>query len=171
MEQHGDAVTVTTWVLSTKLLQTARCQRRRALHHCGDPDRFQTTGLTFVGSFNLLIQIGIGRFACMVRSPSHTKLSACVQPWEVAIMRHGATWISSIGAVTNHITENLTDEFYSKSVLRRTITASRKCASAISWATIRSLRDRVTIRTRLSILCKTCTPSRSDLMTFRVRIQ
>ena len=37
--------------------------------HCGDPDRFQTTGLTFVGSFNRLIQIGIGRYACMVLSP------------------------------------------------------------------------------------------------------
>ena len=31
MEQHGDAATGTTSVLSTKLLQTARCQRRRAV--------------------------------------------------------------------------------------------------------------------------------------------
>ena len=30
---------------------------------------------------------------------------------------------------------------------------------------------RVTIRTRLSIICETCTSSRSDLLTFRVRIQ
>ena len=46
----------------------------------------------------------------MVRSPSHEKLSACVQPIEAAIMRHGCTWISSIGAVPNYITKNLTDE-------------------------------------------------------------
>ena len=132
MEQHGDAATEITSVLSTKLLQTLRCQRRRALHLCGDPDRFKTTGLTTVGSLNRLIQIGIGKCACMVPSPSHVKLSACVQPIKVAIMRHGSTWISSIGAIPNHITENLTDEFYSKSVLRRTITPSRKGASAIS---------------------------------------
>ena len=64
-------------------------QRRRALHLCGDPDRFQTTGLTSVGSLNCSIQIGIGRCACMVLPPSHAKLSACVQPIKAAIMRHG----------------------------------------------------------------------------------
>ena len=80
-------------------LQTVHCQRRRALHHCGDSDRFQTTGLTSVGSSSLPAQIGIGRYACTVRSPSHAKLSACVQPIKVAIMRHGSTWNSSIGAV------------------------------------------------------------------------
>ena len=62
MEQHGDAATETTSVLSTKLLRTALCQRRRALHHCGNTDRFQTTGLTFVGSLNFLNQIGIGKY-------------------------------------------------------------------------------------------------------------
>ena len=71
-----------------------------------------------------------------------------------AIMRHGSTWILSICAIPNHITNNLTDEFYSKSVLRHIITGSRKGASATSWATIRSLRDRATIRTRSSILCE-----------------
>ena len=69
-EQHGDAATEITSVLLTKFLQTARCQRRRALHHCGDRDRFQTTGLTFVGSKNLLIQIGIGRYACLGLRPT-----------------------------------------------------------------------------------------------------
>ena len=49
------------------------CQRHRALLHSGCPVRFQTTGLTFVGSSNRPIQIGIGRYACMVRSPSHAK--------------------------------------------------------------------------------------------------
>ena len=52
----------------------------------------------------------------MVPSPSRTKLSACVQPIKAAIMRHGSTWISSIGAIPSHITKNRTDEFYSKSV-------------------------------------------------------
>ena len=131
--------------------------------HCGDPDRFQTSGLTFVGSLNHLIQIGIGRCACVVLSPSHAKLSACVQPIKAATMRHGSTWISSIGATPNHTTKNLTDEFCSKSVLRHVLLGSRKGAC--------SLRDRVTIRTRLSILCETCTSSRTDVMTFRVRIQ
>ena len=113
-------------------LQTVRCQRRWALHHCGDSDRFQTTGLTSGGSSSRPIQIGIGRYACMVISPSHAQRSACVQPIKAAIMRHGSTWISSISAIPNHITKNLTDEFSSKSVLRRTSTAARKAASAIS---------------------------------------
>ena len=118
--------------ISTSTKLTVRFQRRRALHHCGDPDRFQTTGLTSVGSLNRPIQIGIGRYACMVLSPSHAKLSACVQPIKAAIMRHGSTWKSSIGAILDHITENLTDEFYSKSVVHHIITSSRKGASAIS---------------------------------------
>ena len=62
------------------------------------------------------------------------KLSACVQPVKAAIMRHGSTWISTIGAIPNHITKNPTDEFYSKSVLRHIIKGSKKKkgASAIS---------------------------------------
>ena len=50
--QRGDAATETTSVRSTKPLQAVHCQRRRALHHCGDPDRFQTTGLTSVDSLS-----------------------------------------------------------------------------------------------------------------------
>ena len=118
------------------------------------PRSMPTTVLTSVDSSNRPIQIGIGRYACMVLSPSRTKLSACVQPIEAAIMRHGSTWISSIGAIPNHITKNLTDEFYSKSVLHHIITGRRKGASAISWATIRSLRDRATIHTCASTLCE-----------------
>ena len=94
----------------------------------------------------------IGRYACTVLFSIHAKLSACVQPIKATIMRHGSTWISSIGAIPNHITKNLTDEFYSKSVLRQIIKASRKGASAIS--PIRSLRDRATIRVHSSILCE-----------------
>ena len=90
-------------------LQTVHCQRRRAIHHCGERDQLQTTGQTSVGSLSRLAQIGIGRYACTVRSPSHAKLSACVQPIKVAML---------IGAVPNHITKNLTDEFHSKCVLR-----------------------------------------------------
>ena len=74
-------------------------------------------------------QIGIGRYACMVLSPSQAKLSACVQPIKAATMRHGSTWISSIGAIPNHITKNLTDELYSNSVLRHVPVGSRKGVS------------------------------------------
>ena len=59
----------------------------------GDPVRFQTTGLTSVDSLSHWVQVGSGRHACMVPSPVHAKLSA-------AIMRHGSTWISSIGATS-----------------------------------------------------------------------
>ena len=89
MEQHGDAATEMTSVLSTKLLQTVRCQRRRAQHHFGDLDRFETTGLTTVGSLNRPIQIGIGRYACMVRSPSHAKLG--LRPTDQSC--HHETWL------------------------------------------------------------------------------
>ena len=44
-----------------------------SLNHCGAPDRFQTTGLTSVRSLNRPIQIGIGRHACLVLSPSYAK--------------------------------------------------------------------------------------------------
>ena len=103
MVQRGDAATETTSVLSTKPLSTARCQRHRDLHLCGDPDQFPTTGQTSVGSLNHLGQIGIGMYECMARSPSHAKLSVYVQAMKAAIMRHGFTWISSIGAIPNHI--------------------------------------------------------------------
>ena len=49
MEQDSDVAAEITSVLSTKLLQTLRCQRR-APHHGGDPDRFHTNVLTSVGS-------------------------------------------------------------------------------------------------------------------------
>ena len=62
----------TTSVLSTKPLQTAHCQRQRALHHCGDPDQFPTTGQTFLDSLSHRVQIVIGKCACM--APKGTKL-------------------------------------------------------------------------------------------------
>ena len=126
MEQRGDAATETTSVLSTKPLQTVHCQRRRALHHCGDPVRFQTIGLTSVDSLSHGAQIGIGKCACTAHFPSLAELLAYVQPIKVALMRHGSTWISSIGAALSHSMMSITDEFYSKSDLRRTSTASRK---------------------------------------------
>ena len=99
---------------------------------CGDLDRSQTIGLTFVGSLNRLIQIGIGRYECMALSLSHAKLSACVQPIKAVTTRHGSTWISSIGAVPDHIAKNMTDEFYSKSVPRHVLMGSRKGVSVKS---------------------------------------
>ena len=71
--------------------------------HCGDPDQFPTSRQTSVDSFSHGVQIVIGKCACTVRSLSHVKLSACVQPIKVAIM------------------VNMIDEFYSKSVLRLNI--------------------------------------------------
>ena len=62
MVQRGDAATETTSVLSTKPLQTEHCQRRRALHHSGDPDQFQTTGQTSVDSLSHRVQIVIGKY-------------------------------------------------------------------------------------------------------------
>ena len=46
--------------------------------------------------------IGIGRYACMVLSPSHAKLSACVQSIKAATMKHGSSWISSTGEKVSH---------------------------------------------------------------------
>ena len=83
-------------------LLTALWQRRLALHPCGDPDRFRTTGLTFVGSLSRLIQIGIGKSDFTALSPSHAKLSACVQSIKAATMKHGSTWISSTGEKVSH---------------------------------------------------------------------
>ena len=96
------------------------------------PDRFQIVGLTFVDSLNCLFEISIGRCACMVLSAYHAKLSACVQPMKAATIRHDSTLISSLGAISNLLRKNLTDEFNSKSVLRRTSIDSRNGASAIS---------------------------------------
>ena len=114
MVQRGDAATETTSVLSTKPLPTAHCQRHRALHHCGDPDQFPTTGQSFVGSLSHWVQIVTGKCACKVPSPSHAKSSVCVQTIKDAIMRHGSTWISSTGATLVHSMVNMIDEFSSR---------------------------------------------------------
>ena len=44
---------------------------------------------------------------------------------KVAIMRHGSTWISSIGATLNHSMMSMTDEFSSKNVLQRVHTGTK----------------------------------------------
>ena len=59
---HGGATTGTTSVPSKKPLPTAPCRCLPAPHHCGDPDRSRATGLTFVGSLNLLNPIGTGKY-------------------------------------------------------------------------------------------------------------
>ena len=138
-------------------------------HHCGDPDRFQTTGVTCVVSSNSLIHIGLGRCDFMVLSPSHAKLG--LRPTDESC--HHETWLH-LDFVNCRKTQSHHDEydrrFYSKSALRCTRTASSKGAPAISWATIHSLRDRAIIRTRSSILCEKCRSSRSELMTLRAPI-
>ena len=173
------------------------CQCRRALHHCGDPDRFQTTGLTSVDSLesaharpresvkkrsrrgnSAVFMFFFWCFCCMIStfflvpSPPHTKLSACVQPIKVAIMRHGSTWISSIGAALNHIMMSMTDEFFSTGDQRRIGTTSRKDVSAIVMSEPFALFMNVQPFARVrQLYAKICISSRSDLMTFRVRIQ
>ena len=62
----------------------------------------------------------------------HGALSACVQPIKAATTTHGSTFISSVGAVPNHITKNMTDEPHSKSVLRHVPVGSRKGVSVKS---------------------------------------
>ena len=126
MEQHCDAATETTSVLSTKLLQTARCQRRRAPTPLWGPGSIPNNWADFCGFLKPPDSDRYWRYARMVHSPSHAKLSACVQPIKAATMRHGSTWTSSIGAVPNHITKNQTDEFYSKSVLWHVPKGNRK---------------------------------------------
>ena len=55
-----------------------------------------------------------------------------IQPIKAAIMRHGSTWNSSIGAVLNHIMKNMTDEFYSRSVLRHHGQQNRRSSEVMS---------------------------------------
>ena len=71
----------------------------------------------------------LGKCACTAHFPSPAKLLAYVQPIKVSIMRHGSTWISSIGAAVNHIMMSMTDEFSSKNVLRHVHMGTRKDAS------------------------------------------
>ena len=124
MEEHGDAATGITSVLLTKSVQTLHCQRRGALHHCEDP--------TSEDSFSHRVQIGTGKFACTAQFPSPAKVLANVQLIKVAIMRHGSTWISSIGAALNHIMSSMTDEISSENVLRHVDMGTRTDASAKS---------------------------------------
>ena len=44
MEQLGDVAAGTISVLSMKSFLTVPCLRRRAPHHCGDPDPSRTKG-------------------------------------------------------------------------------------------------------------------------------
>ena len=148
MVLRGDAAAETTSVILTKPLLTAPCPRHRAVHHCGAPDQFRTTGLTSADFLNHRAPIDIGRCACTVHSPSHEELLACDQLIKVAIMRHGSIWISSTDATLGYRKVNMVDTFSSKNVLRHIITGNRKDASVKSSATIRSPRNRATIRTR-----------------------
>ena len=66
------------------------CQRRRALHHCGDRDRFQTTGLTPVDSFSHRVLIGIGKCACTAPFP-FTRKALGLRPTDQNC--HHETWL------------------------------------------------------------------------------
>ena len=91
MEQHGDAATETTLVLLTKHLQTVRCRRRRAVHHCGDQDRSQDNWADVCG---FLKRPDSDRY-WKVRTDgafSIPRKSLGLRPTDnAAIMRHGST--------------------------------------------------------------------------------
>ena len=104
----------------------------RALHHCGDLDPFRTIGQTSTDFSNHQVLIDFGKCISMVHSPSHEELLACCQLIKVAIMRHGSTWISSIGTTLGNRKVTTVDTFPSKNVLRHIIRSSRKDASVKS---------------------------------------
>ena len=54
MELLGDVAAETISVLSMKCSLIVPCLRRRALHHCGDPDPSRTIGQTSVDFSNHL---------------------------------------------------------------------------------------------------------------------
>ena len=92
---NGTAWLRSSWdqhqVYRRSFLQTLRCQHRWALHNCGDPNRFQKTGLMSVGSLNNLLKIGIGRYACMVRSFSIPRKTLGLRPTDQSC--HHETWL------------------------------------------------------------------------------
>ena len=137
----------TAWRCSNRDNISSIANAARPCTTVGTPDQFQTTGQTSVDSLSHRVRIVIGECACMVHSPSHEEHSACDRLIKVAITRLGSTWISSTGATLVHTMMIMINEFSSKNVLCRTSAASRKGASAISWATIRSLHERATICT------------------------
>ena len=123
-------------------------------HHCGGPDRFQTTGLTSVSTSIHLIQIGIGRYAARGAFSIPRKIRGLCRTDQSC---HHETWLHLDFVdwrISNHITKNFTDEFHSKSVLRLTIMERKWGRSVITWATIRSRRERATIRMRSSTQCE-----------------
>ena len=113
--------------------QTVHCQRRRALYHCGDPVRFQTTGLTSVDSLSHRCSdrywkvLMHGAFSIPRKTLGLRPTDQSLPSWDMA-----PPGFSSIGAALGHSMMSMTDEFYSRSVLRRTSTASRKGESATS---------------------------------------
>ena len=69
---------------------------------------------------------------CVLHPTQNSRPASNRSKSKVTIMRHGSTWISSIGATPNHITKNRTDEFYSKNVPRFIIKGRRRGGSVIS---------------------------------------
>ena len=168
MEQHGDAATETTWVLSTKLLQTLRCQRRRALHHCGDPDRFQQLcwrlWIPQTARFRSVLE---GTHAWCFLHPTQNSRPASNQSklpsWDMpppGFRRLAQFPITSRRTWPTNSTQRAS-----------CTTSSRAGEKAHQRYHERPFALFVTVRpfTRVRQPCaKTCTSSRSDLMTFRI---
>ena len=92
----------------------------------GHPDQFPTTGLTPVHSLSHRVEIVTGKCACTALFPFLAEFLVYVQTIKVAIMRHGSTRISSIGAALNPSMMSMTYEFSLKNVLRRVHTGTKK---------------------------------------------
>ena len=77
------------------------------------------------GFLNPTAQIGIGRYARMVRSPSHEEHSACDRLIKVAIMKHGFVWISPTGATLGPSKATMIGTFTSKTDLQLVHTGTK----------------------------------------------
>ena len=168
MVLRGDAATETTSVLSTKLLQTMHCRRYWAVHHCGDPGSIPNNRADVCG---FLEPSGSDRY-CKVRMRGAFSI-----PRKVLGLRpndqscHHETWLhldfldwrntfSQRGAHDRRILLEERPAPLHQGAQKRRISDIMSDHSLSSWTREHS--------NALSLLCGTCTSSRSDLMTFCV---
>ena len=85
------------------------CLRRRAPHHCGDPDPSRTIGHTSVDFSNHLVLNASGGLTSMAHSLSLGRLLVYGLMIKAAIMKRGFTHTSSVG-VTSGLNKHITTE-------------------------------------------------------------
>ena len=113
MAQPGVVAAVTISVLLTKYFLTVPCLRRRAPHHCGDPEPSRTIGLPSVVFSTPALSVS-GKFVSMVLSQDLDKLLVYVPATKAAIMRRGFICTSLIGTISGIIKLATTGTFASK---------------------------------------------------------